>query len=94
MRGPDFTSSYMSDEYDPRVSSSLTRGTLANQRPVSQVRDLIGQASPHEVAGVHQVLLDVDLGVVQLGAHPVAVPDLAAELHGALVTPCVLEILQ
>ena len=49
--------------------------------------------SPHEVAGVHQVLLDVALGVVQGGAHPVAVPDLTAELHTALVT-LVLEISQ
>ena len=50
------------------------------------------QSSPHEVASVHQVLLDVALGVVQGGPHPTAVPDLAAELHRALVA-LVLDVL-
>ena len=40
-----------------------------------------GAPSPHEVAGVHQVLLDVALGVFQGGPHPPAVPNLAAELN-------------
>ena len=46
----------------------------------------------HEVARVHQVLLDVALGVVQGVAHPAAFSDLAAEIHGALVA-LVLDVL-
>ena len=38
------------------------------------------------------MLLDVTLGVIQCGPNPAAVPNLAAELHRALVTLCVLEI--